>query len=207
MSFADPRQTWDERYRKADGFLFGTEPNEWLRRSARYLPPHATVFCVADGEGRNSTWLAGLGHHVHAADISPVAVARLQALAQERGVQVHARVEAIDDWAWPAASLDAVVAIFIQFADPPARTRLFARMADAIRPGGLLIIEGYGIRQLRYRTGGPGIAAHLYSQGLLAQAFDGWQVLAARDVDTEVREGRGHHGRSHLVSAVLRRPA
>ncbi|MEZ5654083.1 MAG: class I SAM-dependent methyltransferase [Burkholderiaceae bacterium] len=206
MSFKNPRETWDKRFRDADGYLFGTEPNAWLVESARFLAPASTVFCVADGEGRNSTYLAGLGHSVHAADLSPVAIEKLRALAAERDVTVFARVEGIEDWSWPEQSLDAVVAIFIQFAAPVARALLFERIAASLRPHGLLIIEGYGLRQLRYRTGGPGVAENLYDQALFASTFEGWQVLAARDVDTHVSEGSGHRGRSHLVSAVLRKP-
>ncbi len=207
MSFANPKETWDARYRNADGYLFGSAPNAWLVESAGYLPAGSKVFCVADGEGRNSTYLAGLGHDVHAADISPVAIDKLVGLAAERGVRVQARVATIEEWDWPDASLDAVVAIFIQFAAPAARERLFTDIARSLRPGGTLIIEGYGIRQLRYKTGGPGKAENLYDQALLATSFEGWDVLAARDVDTDVSEGAGHHGRSHLVSAVLRKPA
>lgn len=54
---SDPAQSWNQRF-AAPGFLFGTEPNSWLREYACVWSPGGRVMCVADGEGRNSVWLA-----------------------------------------------------------------------------------------------------------------------------------------------------
>jgi SAM-dependent methyltransferase len=204
--FTDARQTWDGRYAKADGFLFGEAPNEWLVASAHHLRPGARVLSLADGEGRNGVWLAQQGMQVTAFDISAVGIDRARGYAQRVGVQVDLRVSEIAQWAWEPGAYDAVVAIFIQFAPPALRAAIFAGIARTLVPGGLLILEGYGPRQLSYRTGGPGIAENLYTMSMLAQAFDGWHILASRDVDREIREGSGHSGMSHLVSLVLRKP-
>ncbi len=204
--FTDARQTWDARYAKADGFLFGEAPNEWLVASAHHLRHGASVLCLADGEGRNSVWLARQGMNVTAFDISAVGVDRARGYAQRAGVSIDLRVSEIAQWAWEPVAFDAVAAIFIQFAPPALRTRIFSGIAQTLVPGGLLIIEGYGLRQLTYRTGGPGIAENLYTMPMLVQAFDGWHILASRDVDREVREGSGHSGMSHLISLVLRKP-
>ncbi len=207
MEFDDAARKWDDRYRKSQGLLFGEQANGWLTANAHWLSPASDIVCVADGEGRNSTWLAAHGHRVSAFDVSSVAIDRLHGLAAERGVSVDARVASLADWLWPADSLDAVVAIFIQFAGPTARHALFADMAQALRPGGVLIIEGYGPRQMRYRTGGPGVLENLYTLPMIIDAFSGWQILASREVDQDLAEGTAHVGRSHLVSAVLKRPA
>lgn len=73
--FTNPAQTWNERFAK-DGFAFGTQPNEWLKRNAAIWKPGSRVLGVADGEGRNSVWLSKQGHHVDAFDISEVGVRR-----------------------------------------------------------------------------------------------------------------------------------
>ena len=205
-AFADARQTWDRRYEQADGLLFGPEPNAWLAAQRARFRPGMRVLCVADGEGRNALWLAGLGCEVVSFDISPVGVARADSLAGQRGLSIDARVAGAAEWEWTHAAFDAVVAIFIQFAPPELRERIFRGIARTLRPGGLLVIEGYGLRQLSYRTGGPGIAAHLYRMPMLLQAFPGWRIEAARDVDTELAEGAAHHGRSHVLSMVLTAP-
>ncbi|MEK9721461.1 MAG: class I SAM-dependent methyltransferase, partial [Quisquiliibacterium sp.] len=110
------------------------------------------------------------------------------------------------DWDWQPGTFDAVVAIFIQFAAPELRQAIFSGVHQTLKPGGLLILEGYGLRQLVHRTGGPGVAENLYTMPMLLQAFDGWQILASRDADLPVHEGQGHEGISHLVSMTARKP-
>jgi len=204
--FRNPRETWDQRYAAADGFLFGEAPNTWLASAARLLRPGMRVLSVADGEGRNGVWLAKLGCRVTAFDISPVAVERARGHAASRGVDIDLRVGDVEHWQWTPEAFDAVAAVFIQFAPPEVRARVFAGIAQTLVPGGLLILEGYGPRQLVYRTGGPGIAENLYTMPMLLRAFDGWEILASRDADREMREGAGHHGLSHVVSLLLRKP-
>jgi len=205
--FNDARQTWDRRFSQAEGTLFGSDPNRWLAAQGPRLSPGARVLCIADGEGRNGVWLAERGCDVVSFDISPVGVDRARRLAAQRGVRLDARIADIAGWHWEPDAYDAVVGIFFQFAGPALRQRIFEGLAATLAPGGLLILEGYGPRQLRYRTGGPGVQENLYTMPMLLHAFDGWPVLASRDADVDMAEGSGHHGRSHVVSAVLRKPA
>jgi hypothetical protein len=51
---------WEARF-SAPNFVFGTEPNEFLRSQAHLLPRRGKVLAVADGEGRNGVWLAQQG--------------------------------------------------------------------------------------------------------------------------------------------------
>jgi hypothetical protein len=99
-----------------------------------------------------------------------------------------------------------VAAIFIQFADPAQRQRLFARMVASLRPGGMLVLQGYTPRQLEYRTGGPPHASHLYTPQLLREAFAALEIVELREYEADVAEGSGHCGRSALIGLVARRP-
>ena len=36
-----------------------------------------------------------------------------------------------------------------------------------LRPGGLILIQGYGPKQLEYGTGGPKVAENLYTEALM----------------------------------------
>jgi len=194
---------WDQRFARS-GYLFGTEPADFLRREAGQLAPGSRVLCVADGEGRNSSYLAGLGHQVTAFDASGVALDKAHALAAERGVSVDFVQSGIEDWDW-SRTHDAVVGVFIQFAPPELRDRLFGWMARAVAPGGLLLLHGYAPRQVGYGTGGPPCAANMYSEDLLRAAFEGWEILRLTDYDAEIDEGEGHSGRSALVDLVARK--
>lgn len=196
---------WDRRYDRAD-YLFGKEPADFVRRTAPLLPPGSRVLAVADGEGRNSVHLAGLGHDVLAFDASPVALRKARALATERGVTVDFREADILDRTWTAETFDAVLAVFIQFLGPADRDRVFAGLRRTLRPGGLLLLHGYAPRQVDYGTGGPPLRENMYTLPLLEDAFDGFEIIEARDYDAEIDEGEGHSGLSGLIDFVARKP-
>lgn len=204
-SFPDAATMWNQRY-QGEELLFGEAPNEYLRAQQARLPRGGRALCVADGEGRNSVWLARQGLRVDAFDIAEAGVAKARRLADRQGVRVDFAVADCDALAWPEAVYDLVVAIFIQFADPAMRQRLFDRMARALRPGGLLVLQGYTPEQLRYRTGGPGNVEHLYTEPLLREAFPTLEILELRIYEAELDEGKHHVGMSALVGMVARRP-
>lgn len=203
-SFPDAAATWNRRF-EPEGFIFGQEPNDYLRAQAALLRPGSRALCVADGEGRNSVWLARQGLQVDAFDIAQVGVCKARALAAQAGVTVHYSVAACDEWAWTPDTYDLVAAIFVQFADPAARERLFANMAQTLKPGGLLVLQGYTPRQLEYKTGGPPILSHLYTEDMLRAAFAQLEIVELRCYEADLAEGTQHRGRSALVGLVGRK--
>lgn len=202
--FADPAGTWNRRFSE-EGFLFGTEPNAWLRDHAGAWQPGQRVLSVADGEGRNSVWLAKRGLLVDAFDIAEVGVGKARRMAAEQGVSVTFTVADCDGFAWPEAAYDGVAAIFVQFADPAMRTRLFGHLQRCLKPGGTLVLQGYTPKQLEYRTGGPPFESHLYTPELVREAFAGMDIAELREYEAGLAEGSGHRGRSALIGMVARR--
>ncbi len=207
MSGVDHQAFWDERYSQAgDGYLFGAEPNRFLSGQSDYFHRGMRALSVADGEGRNSTWLAQQGMEVTALEISPVALAKARRLAALRNVPVNFVQADAMRWTWPSAAYDAVAAIFIQFAAPAERDPLFANIRHTLKPGGLLLLQGYTPRQLEYRTGGPPSAENMYTEALLRTAFADMEILHLREHDDFISEGVGHHGMSALIDLVARKP-
>src|SRR6476619_1721496 len=115
--FDNPHETWNARFAGSE-YLFGEAPNAFLTREARWIAPRGSVLCVADGEGRNSVWLAEQGFAVTAFDFAENAVAKARRLAQRRNVSVNHELGDIYTWPWTAERYDAVVAVFIQFLPP-----------------------------------------------------------------------------------------
>ena len=204
--FDDPAGTWNRRFSES-GYLFGTEPNAWLHEHADLWQAGERVLCVADGEGRNSVWLAQRGLTVDAFDIAEVGVRKARDFARITGVKVNFAVADIAQLQWPQSIYDGVAAIFIQFADPALRARIFAGFHQCLKPGGTLVLQGYTPRQLEYRTGGPPIASHMYTPELLREAFAGMEILEMREYEANLAEGTGHRGHSALIGMVARKPA
>lgn len=195
---------WNERF-SAPGYLFGTAPNRFLATQKDRLVRGQRALAIADGEGRNGVWLAQQGLAVTSIDFSPVALAKARALAKQAGVEIETIEADIGAWPWPEAAYDVVVGIFFQFAPPPVRAKVFEGMQRALKPGGLLILEGYRPKQLEYGTGGPPQAENMYTRALLETTFARMDILHLAEYDAEVAEGAGHKGMSALIDLVARK--
>jgi hypothetical protein len=204
-TFQNPQQTWNQRFAAAH-YVFGEAPNGYLLSQSHLLMP-GKALAVADGEGRNSVWLAQQGLVVDAFDFSDVAVRKAQALADKHGVSVQFSVSDWSAFEWQTAHYDNMVGIFFQFANPEERSQIFARMDASLKPGGTLIIQGYTPRQLDFNTGGPGKLAHLYDEALMLQAFGHYDILDLRTYEADITEGTGHKGMSGLLGLTARKPS
>jgi len=197
-------ERWEQRF-AAPGYVFGTEPNAFLKSQAGVLPKSGKALAIADGEGRNGVWLAEQGLDVLSVDFSPTALAKAQELARMRGVIIRTMQADIIAWEWPNAEFDVVVGIFFQFVAPPERARIFAGIRKTLKPGGLLLLEGYGPKQLEYKTGGPSEPENLYTENLLRAEFAGFSEIAIDSHDSMISEGIRHVGMAALIDLVARK--
>ena len=197
------REFWDSLYAD-EAYVYGTEANAFLRSQAELLKPGQEALAMADGEGRNGVWLAEQGLKVHAVDFSAVAQIKAKRLAEARGIELEFEEADLLDWHWQRARYDVIVAIFIQFVGSDERPRLFRDMQRALKPGGILILQGYAKRQIKYGTGGPGSADHMYTEAMLREAFGDMEILHLREHDDFISEGYKHHGMSALIDLVAR---
>ena len=202
--FNNPAETWNKRFSGAD-YIFGTQANTWLTRQASHMPKSGRVLAVEYGEGRYSLWLAQQGYQVDAFDIAAVGVEKARKLALTSSVNVNFHVASAEEWSWQSEQYDVVVAIFIQFADPETRAILFANMMKTLKKGGLLLLQGYTPKQLDYKTGGPPLLSHLYTEELLRDAFKGMELVDLQVYEDVLQEGSQHAGQSALIGLVARK--
>jgi SAM-dependent methyltransferase len=195
---------WEARFSDPE-YIFGTAPNEFLRTQAHLLPARGKVLAVADGEGRNGVWLAERGLEVLSVDFSPKALAKAQTLARSRGVSLQLQRVDLITWAWPTAAFDVVAAIFFQWATPEQRAHIFAGIRQALKPGGLLLLQGYRPEQLVYKSGGPSQVENLYTRAMLTEAFAGFADLKITEHDSVLEEGTRHSGMAALIDLVGRK--
>ncbi len=197
--------SWDERYAR-DGFFYGTEPNDFLKEQARWIAPAGQVVCLAEGEGRNATYLAGLGHAVTAVDQSAVGLDKASRLAASRGVALRTEQADLADWHPRPGEWDGVVSIWCHLPSR-LRARVHREVVAGLRPGGVFILEAYTPHQLRHGTGGPKDADLMPTLAQLQAELAGLVFEIGIERERDVREGGGHTGHSSVVQVVARRPA
>lgn len=206
MPTSDHANFWNTRYADAgEDYLFGIAPAKFIAAHAGSFATGSTALSVADGEGRNSVWLAQQGLRVTALEVSAVALRKARQLARVNRVAVEFIEADALTFDWPQAAYDHVVGVFIQFATAAERDRLFHGMKQAVKPGGLLLLHGYTPKQLEYRTGGPSAVENLYTAEMLRAAFADFEILELREYEDELAEGAAHRGRSALIDLVARR--
>lgn len=194
---------WDQRFAGED-YVFGTEPAQALVKLEPYLVSGGETLVVADGEGRNSTFLAERGYKVLATDYAENGIRKAKALAASRGVTLEHRLEDIFETDWAAQQYDNVVAVFIQFVPPSALRGVLRGLRTALKPGGTLILHGYTPGQVGRGTGGPGDPAHMYTPELLREVYSDMEILVCEDYIAELSEGKGHSGVSELIDFVAK---
>lgn len=198
------KKLWDERY-AIDDYFYGTRANDFLVSQSALLTSGQSCLAAADGEGRNGVWLAEQGLQVRSVDHSEVARVKAQKLARERQVSIDFEQADLLQWNWGEDRFDIVVAIFVQFVSGVQRDFLFEQMQHCLKPGGLLLIQGYTPRQLDFKTGGPSQLENLYTEEMLRNAFSKLDIVHLREHDDVIREGVGHNGMSALIDFVGRK--
>ena len=195
---------WDQRY-AGEAYFYGTAPNDFLRERADVFAAGSEVLCLAEGEGRNAVFLAARGLRVTGEDGSSGGLAKARRLAEQNGVVLSTVVADLANWDAGDARWDAVVSIWAHL-PAPVRASLHPRVARAIKPGGLLVVEHYHPKQIPYKTGGPPDPTWMLTLDELERDFAGWERLHAFEGEREVQEGAGHGGLSYVTQAILRRP-
>lgn len=196
---------WNERYAKS-GYLFGTEPAQFLLTHESYLIEGKTALAVADGEGRNSVFLAQKGMQVTAFDSSEVAIKKAIQLAATNQVTIDFQHSDFENWNWENKTYDVVIAIFIQFSPPKTRQQVFLDLQRSVSPGGILMLHGYTPKQIEFGTGGPRAIENLYTEKLLKSSFTQMEVLHINSYEKTIDEGQGHSGKSALIDFIAAKP-
>ena len=173
------REDWDRRY-AAQELVWSAEPNRFLVAETSGLEP-GRALDLACGEGRSALWLAGRGWRVTAVDFSSVALEKGRTLAAERGVEVDFVLADLVEWEPPRGAFDLVVILYLQV--PAADRRpILGRAADALSPGGTLLLVAHDLANLAHGTGGPSDPGVLYTATDVVADLSGLTVEKAERV-------------------------
>lgn len=193
---------WDQVFQGED-YHYGTEPNDFLREHFDAIPAGGRVLCIGEGEGRNAVFLAEQGYVVTALDHSAVGLKKTRELAQAKSVSITTVQMDLLDYEFGNNRWDGIVSIFCHL--PPAlRRKVHTAIPFALRPNGVMLLEGYRPKQLEYGTGGPSNVGMLYDLGTLEKEFQPLTHVIAQEVERHIEEGKGHQGISATVQYLGR---
>lgn len=174
---------WDERYSGHDHVWSG-RPNPHLLSETAALTPGRAID-VGCGEGADAIWLARQGWEVVGADVSPVGLRRAADNAAAAGAEIAARITwrqadlFADEWT-PLGAYELVSSHYLHL-PPEVRPRSVARLAEAVAPGGDLLIVTHHPSDLEI----PGLRPNLpelfcTAEELAEHLHSGsWEVVAA----------------------------
>ena len=180
---------WDQRYAAAD-LVWSAGPNRFVAEELADRPP-GRALDLASGEGRNALWLATQGWQATAVDFSAVAVAKGRARADAERLRVEWVVaDVIRGYRPPPDAFDVVLIAYLHL--PPEDTATVLRTAaEAVTPGGILLVVGHDVTNLRDGTGGPQDPQRLYSPELITAHLAGWRIERAERARRPVEADAG----------------
>lgn len=196
---------WDSRFGQ-EAYVYGRQPNAFLAEHHLVFPKGARILSLGEGEGRNAVFLARQGYDLTALDASEEGMRKLTKLAAEGGVLVSQRQEDVTAAELGRSRWNGIVNIFCHLpsADRPG---LYARIREALKPGGIFLAEFFTPRQLDYASGGPKDADMLVTLDELKQAFEGFEFVLAEEELATLDEGPYHQGLASVVRFIARKPA
>ena len=181
------RRMWDERHTAHDA-IESHEPDPTLADVAGGLNP-GRALDLASGDGRNAIWLAAHGWDVTAVDFSAVALERAGAAAAAAGVTIRWVNADLLEWRPGSRSFDLVAVMFLHL---PAneRTGIYAGAAEAVAPGGRLLVVGHDRSNLTHGVGGPQDPAVLFTAAEIAHDLADLDIERAETVARDLGDGR-----------------
>lgn len=193
---------WDERY-AADEYVYGTEPNDFLRSVFGCISTGGKVLCLADGEGRNGVFLAQQGFDVTSVDMSNVGLEKAQRLAVSRNAKITTVHADLGNYDLGEQKWDAIVSIFCH-TPADVRERVHNSVHHALTTEGVFILEAYTPQQLRNSTGGPpaSMFERLMTADGLTHELTNMYVIRCQEIERDIHEGTLHNGHSSVVQCV-----
>lgn len=189
---------WNTHYGENE-YAYGTEPNDFLKEQT--FPSNGKILCLAEGEGRNSVYLAKQGYDVTGVDFSVAGIEKINRLAAENKVHINTICADLANYQLEENAWDGIVLIFAHLPES-VRKAVHSQVYKALKPGGKLVLEAYRLAQLEYQTGGPKSLDLLYSKELLTTDFNLFQQLSVEEKTRDVHEGKYHFGTAAVVQVV-----
>jgi 2-polyprenyl-3-methyl-5-hydroxy-6-metoxy-1,4-benzoquinol methylase len=190
------KELWDTRY-QTDQYVYGRKPNGFFAEELGRITP-GKILLPGEGEGRNAVHAALSGWEVDAFDQSSAGHEKAMQLAGEHHVKINYRVSGLEEMMIKTAHYDVVALIYFH-AVPELRRRLHSLVQEALRPEGIIILEGFHTSQLGNNSGGPQAEELLFNFQRLRDDFSGLDQLLLEKKRVVLNEGTLHQGPANII--------
>ncbi len=187
------KEIWNQRYAE-EGFVYGEQPNEWLKEQLKGLLP-GTILFSAEGEGRNAVYAAQKGWDVMAFDQSESGREKALLFAREKNTRLQYDVCDILETDYPSESFDAIAWIYCHLPEE-IRNQAARHIVSFLKPGGMLIFEAFAKEHIARNTSGPKLEEMLYNEEMIRNDFSGFDFQILRKEEVILDEGPLHQGDS-----------
>ncbi len=195
------QEFWNSKFSR-DGYLYGTNPNEFLASNTNKLKKDSRILCLGEGEGRNAIFFAKNNFNVTAMDASDIGLSKLHFRSIEENVKIETICIDLNEWE-VLEKYDAIVASYLHMYKTD-REKLFKKIEDSLQKDGYFIGEFFSTKQLNYNSGGPKDVELLYTIEDFVTCFNSCN----KDIKEEVvvlNEGKGHQGEACVIRVVIQK--
>lgn len=201
-------EVWNKRYDTVD-YIYGKAPNEFFATSLERYKVSGKMLFAAEGEGRNAVYAAQKGIDAMAFDISENAKNKALLLAKNSNVNIQYQVGDFMQMPFENESFDAVALIYAHF-PPPLWADYYKKIAQLLKPDGLIILEGFSennlaLRQNNPKIGGPNDKNMLFSTEKITPYFKDFEILQLEETKIELCEGLLHNGLAKVIRFIGRK--
>lgn len=187
---------WNKRFSDTT-YAYGEAPNTFLKQQLTNIKPGKILF-PAEGEGRNAVFAATQGWQVTAFDPSTEGKKKAELLADKHNVKINYQIAGYENMEFSDNSFDCIVLIFAHM--PSALRRVVhKKLLNYLKPGGVIILEGFSKQQINNNTGGPQSLDYLFSKEELQNDFDELKSLEISELERLLDEGPFHQGKASVV--------
>ncbi len=194
------KEMWNKRYAQ-EAYVYGKEPNDFFKQELLKLTP-GKILLPAEGEGRNAVFAAKQGWDVYAFDNSSEALKKAERLTKEHKVTLLYRQTSFDEITYPADFFD-VIGLF--YAHTLSRSTYHQKLIPFLKPGGLIILEGFSKKQIQNKTGGPRNVEMLFSREELLSDFNTLSLVTVEEKEVELNEGEHHKGAASVIRLIAKK--
>jgi SAM-dependent methyltransferase len=190
---------WDDRY-SSEEYIYGTSPNEFFKLEVEKIPI-GKILLPAEGEGRNAVFAATLGWDVTAFDSSLIGKNKAEKLATINKVSINYLLSDFDKFETEENSFDCISLIYSHIPES-IRKKAHKNLIKYLKPGGILLLEGFSKNQINNNSGGPKKIEMLFSKEILLDDFSSLSKVTIYEEDIQLNEGQLHKGNASVVRLV-----